>query len=116
MARQRVHPLVERVLRIEEGQEHIKQKMDETDVEDLNERVNDLEAKHEEIVEKTDDLESRVTDVEDQVTSVDEQAYNLEGGSLASKTSMVTTASGLMSMRIRSLGESQIDELKSQGA
>jgi hypothetical protein len=46
-----------------------------------------------------DDFESQVTDVESQVSSLDEQAYRLEGGSLASKSSTVTTAAGLDSIR-----------------
>ena len=48
MSKQRVHPLVERVLRIEEELEQIKKKMYETHGDDLEDRVDDLEAKHEE--------------------------------------------------------------------
>jgi predicted nuclease with TOPRIM domain len=72
----------------------IAEKMDETDVDDLHERVDDLEAKHEEIVEIMGDFESQITDVESQVSSLNEQAYDLGGGSLASKATTMTTASG----------------------
>jgi hypothetical protein len=46
-----VHPFEKRLRLLEEAQEQMKQKMDETDGEGLEERVSDLESKQEESVE-----------------------------------------------------------------
>jgi chromosome segregation ATPase len=76
MSKQRAHPLVERLQRIEEALEH---KMDKTDGENLEERVSDLEANQEEFGEKVDDYESQASDVAIQIDSFDEHACHLEG-------------------------------------
>ena len=76
MSKQRAHPLVERLQRIEEALEH---KMDKTDGENLEERVSDLEANQEEYVEKMVDYESQASDLAIQIDSHDEHACHLEG-------------------------------------
>src|SRR5215212_8790224 len=106
MATQKPPPLEERVKRLEEALQH---KMDKTDGEDLEERVNDLEEKQEEIIEKTDDNESRVSDVEN-------QAYDLEGW-LARGENEHDDLSSRLNEHDSQISEhdSQISELESQG-
>jgi predicted nucleic acid-binding Zn-ribbon protein len=85
MSKQRVHPLVERLRRIEEALEH---KMDKTDGEDLEERLSDLESNHEELesqLQELEDLDSRheelsgkVEDLEGELAVADSRIDDLE--------------------------------------
>jgi chromosome segregation ATPase len=113
MSKQRAHPLVERLQRIEEALEH---KMDKTDGENLEERVSDLEANQEESVEKMDDYESQASDVAIQIDSFDEHACHLEGW-LASLQSDHNDHLGWISDHESQLSDhdSQISELEKQG-
>jgi chromosome segregation ATPase len=61
MSKQRVHPVEERIRRIEEALEH---KVDKSDGKDLEQRVNDLESKLEGLREKAGDLEGQLAGAE----------------------------------------------------
>jgi predicted nucleic acid-binding Zn-ribbon protein len=76
MPKQRVHPLVERMKRVEEALEH---KMDKTDGEGLEERVSDLESNHEELESKLEDVDFKLDDVEFNLEEVSEKVEDHEG-------------------------------------
>jgi uncharacterized protein YeeX (DUF496 family) len=63
----KVHPFEKRLLLLEEAQEQMKQKMDQTDGEDLEERVSDLESKLEDVDFKLDDVEFNLEEVSEKV-------------------------------------------------
>jgi len=81
----KVHPFEKRLRLLEEAQEQMKQKMDETDGEDLEERLSDLESeyeelqseleeldsKHEELSEKVEDHEGQLTDAESRIDDLE---------------------------------------------
>ena len=76
MPKQRVHPLVERLRRIEEAMEH---KMDKTDGEGLEERLSDLESNHEELESKLEDVDFKLDDVEFKLEELSETVEDHEG-------------------------------------
>src|SRR5215211_4559559 len=67
--------------RIEEAQEQMKQKMDETDGEDLEERVSDLESKLEDVdfkLEELEELDSKLEEVSEKVEDHEGQLADAE--------------------------------------
>ena len=84
----KVHPFEKRLRLLEEAQEQMKQKMDETDGEDLEERVSDLESKLEDVefnLEELEDLDSKheelsgkVEDLEGELAVADSRIDDLE--------------------------------------
>ena len=86
----KVHPFEKRLRLLEEAQEQIKQKMDETDGEGLEERVSDLESKledvefnleeleeldskHEDFCEKVEVLEGELADAESRIDDLESE-------------------------------------------
>ena len=84
----KVHPFEKRLLLLEEAHEQIKQKMDETDGEGLEERVSDLESKLEdvefnleeleELDSKHEELSEKVEDLEGELAVADSRIDDLE--------------------------------------
>src|ERR687889_2891095 len=88
----KVHPFEKRLRLLEEAQEQMKQKMDDTDGEDLEERVSDLESKledvefnleeleeldskHEELSEKVEVLEGELADADSRIDDLESEAW-----------------------------------------
>jgi len=81
----KVHPFEKRLRLLEEAQEQMKLKMDETDGEDLEERMSDLESKLEDVDFKLDDeefkqeeLSEKVEDHEGQLADAESRIDDLE--------------------------------------
>src|SRR5215212_5472904 len=64
--------------RIEEAQQQFNQKMDETDGENLEERLSDLESNHEELDWKHEELSEKVEDLEGELEDADSRIDVLE--------------------------------------
>ena len=80
----KVHPFEERLRLLEEALEQ-KQKMDQTDGEDLEERVsdlesnyNDLESRHEDLESRHEELSGKVEDLEGELAVADSRIDDLE--------------------------------------
>jgi peptidoglycan hydrolase CwlO-like protein len=67
----KVHPFEKRLRLLEEAQEQMKLKMDETDGEGLQERVSDLESKLEDVEFKLDDVEVKLEEVSEKVEDLE---------------------------------------------
>jgi chromosome segregation ATPase len=74
----KVHPFEKRLRVLEEAQEQMKQKMDQTDGEGLEERVSDLEFKLEDVDFKLDDVEFNLEEVSDKVEDHEGQLADAE--------------------------------------
>jgi chromosome segregation ATPase len=63
----KVHPFEKRLRLLEKAHEQMKQKMDETDGEGLEQRVSDLESKLEDVDFRLDDVEFKLEEVSENV-------------------------------------------------
>jgi predicted nucleic acid-binding Zn-ribbon protein len=74
----KVHPFEKRLRLLEEAQEQMKQKVDETDGEGLQERVSDLESKLEDVDFKLDDVEVKLEEVSEKVEDLEGELANAD--------------------------------------
>jgi chromosome segregation ATPase len=74
----KVHPFEKRLRLLEEAQEQMKQKIDETDSEGLEERVSDLEFKLEDVEFKVMEVSEKVEDHEGQLADAESRIDDLE--------------------------------------
>jgi predicted nuclease with TOPRIM domain len=81
----KAHPFEMRLRLLEEAHEQMKQKMDETDGEGLEQRVSDLESnyedldsRHEELYSRHEELSEKVEDLEGQLADADSRIDDLE--------------------------------------
>ena len=74
----KVHPFEKRLRLLEEAQEQMKLKMDETDGEDLEERVSDLESNYEDLDSRHEELSEKVEDLEGELDGAKSRIDDLE--------------------------------------
>ena len=73
----KMHPFEKRLRLLEEAHEQIKQKMDETYGEDLEERVSDLESNYKDLDSRHEELSEKVDELEGELAAADSRIDDL---------------------------------------